>query len=381
MGKPLLLHLLDNLQKGGLENFVIVVNESNKEEISAALRGTARDLQLHNFSAEIVVQENLDDGMAGAVLAGLELVDDEEVMIHNAQDFVDSSIYREIIEIPAKFAGSILAKKVETYFPGGYLEVDSDNKIISIVEKPGAGNEPSDLVNIVAHFFKNSRDLKEAIVAAKSSSDDVYEVALQALFSVQNFLAVEYSGDWKAIKFPHHVLDMTKYLLSKQDVNCIDNSAEISPSVSLNGTGIVIEEGVRIFDNACISGPCFIGKNSIIGNNALVRESVVGENCEIGFCSEVARSWLANNVSAHHAYIGDSVIDENVNFGAFSVTTNLRLDKKNIKIKVKDDLIDTGKTKFGCIVGAGSQIGSGAKILPGRTLKKGMLLAPNEVSG
>ena len=375
MGKPLLFHLLDNLKKNNLDDFIIVVNRDNRDEIS-------RELITHNISATIAVQENLDDGMSGAVLAGLDVMTNEEpVLIHNAQDFVDGSIYDEIITVNDDYDGAILAKKVETYFPGGYLKVDRDNTIVSIIEKPGAGNEPSDLVNIVAHFFKNSRDLHDALLAADSSRDDVYEVALQALFTDKNFLAVEYAGDWKAIKYPHHVLDMTAYLLSRQSDNSIADSAIISPSATLNGNGIIIAEGVKIFDNACISGPCFIGKHSIIGNNALVRESVLGEHCEIGFSTEIARSFLSDNVSAHHAYIGDSVVGSQVNFGAFSVTTNLRLDKKPIKIKVKDELIDTGKIKFGCIVGAGSQIGSGAKILPGRTLPKNTLLAPNEVSG
>jgi bifunctional UDP-N-acetylglucosamine pyrophosphorylase/glucosamine-1-phosphate N-acetyltransferase len=373
MGKPLILHLLENLKKGGLGEFIIVANEFNKEEIS-------RELQKHNFPATITIQPNLDDGMAGAVLAGLELIkENEKILIHNAQDFVDSDIYSQILENSRDFDGAILAKKVDTYFPGGYLEVDENNKILSIIEKPGEGNEPSDLVNIVAHFFKNSRDLHLALLLVKSAKDDVYEVALQSLFSTKNFLAIEYSGEWQAIKFPHHVLDMMEHLLSKQEGNCIANSAKISPTAVLNGEGIYIEEGVIIFDHACISGPCFIGKNSVVGNNALVRESIIGEGCEIGFCSEIARSFLSNNVSAHHSYIGDSVIGSNVNFGAFSVTTNLRLDHKNIKIKVKEDLIDTGKEKFGCIVGEGSQIGSGAKILPGRTLKKGTHLSPNEV--
>lgn len=374
MGKPLLFHLLENLKKNNLQDFILVVNRDNRDEIS-------RELITHDISATIAVQQNLDDGMAGAVLAGLSAMTTEEsVFIHNAQDFVDGSIYEEIININSDYDGAILAKKVATYFPGGYLEVDRDNTIVSIIEKPGAGNEPSDLVNIVAHFFKNSRDLHEALLSADSSRDDVYEVALQSLFTNKNFLAVEYAGDWKAIKYPHHILDMAEYLLSSQSENYIADSAQIADSATLNGTGIYIDKGVKIFDNACIAGPCFIGKNSIIGNNALVRESVLGESCEIGFCSEVARSFLGDNVSAHHAYIGDSVIGSQVNFGAFSVTTNLRLDKKTIKIKVKDQLIDTGKIKFGCIVGAGSQIGSGAKILPGRTLLKNTLLGPNEVS-
>jgi bifunctional UDP-N-acetylglucosamine pyrophosphorylase/glucosamine-1-phosphate N-acetyltransferase len=373
-GKPLLWHLLNNLKQGGLTDFIIVANEFNREEITELL-------QKYGIPAKITVQPNLEDGMAGAVLAGLALVsDDDEVMVHNAQDFVNSKIYHKILLKALECDGVILAKKVSTYFPGGYLQVDENNKILSIVEKPGAGNEPSDLVNIVAHFFKNSRDLKAALASAKSSKDDVYEVALQKLFSARNFFAVEYEGNWQAIKYPHHVLDMAKFFLAERcGENFVADSAKISPNAIWNGTGIYIDEGVRVFDHACISGPCFIGKNTVVGNNALVRESIVGENCEIGFCSEIARSFLADNVSIHHAYIGDSIIDSDVNFGAFSVTTNLRLDKKNIKIKIKDELIDTGRQKFGCIVGASSQIGSGAKILPGRTLGKGISLGPNEV--
>ncbi len=373
-GKPLLFHLLKNLKEGGLTDFIIVANEFNQEAI-------AKLLETYKIPAKITVQPNLDDGMAGAVLAGLELVpEDDEVMVHNAQDFVNSKIYHKILTKALECDGVILAKKVKSYFPGGYLEVDENNKILSIVEKPGAGNEPSDLVNIVAHFFKNSRDLKAALSAAQSSKDDVYEVALQKLFNARNFYAIEYEGMWQAIKFPFHVLDMARFFLAERcGENYVADSAKISPNAIWQGTGIYIDEGVRVFDHACISGPCFIGKNSIIGNNALVRESIIGENCEIGFCSEIARSWLADNISVHHAYIGDSIIDKDVNFGAFSVTTNLRLDKKTVKIKVKDQLLDTRRQKFGCIVGEGSQIGSGAKIMPGRTLDKGTLVEPNAV--
>ncbi len=373
-GKPLLCHLLNNLKQGGLTNFIIVVNKFNREKI-------IQILSEYKISAKIVVQPNLEDGMAGAVLAGLELVsDDDEVMVHNAQDFVNSKIYHKILHKALDCDGVILAKKVTSYFPGGYLQVDKNHKILSIVEKPGAGNEPSDLVNIVAHFFKNSRDLKAALLSAKSAKDDVYEVALQKLFSARNFYAVEYEGLWQAVKYPHHVLDMAKFFLAERcGENYVAKSAKISPNAIWKGTGIYIDEGVRVFDHACVSGPCFIGKNTIIGNNALVRESVIGENCEIGFCSEIARSFLADKVSVHHAYIGDSVIDKNVNFGAFSVTTNLRLDKNPIKIKIKNELINTGKLKFGCIVGEGSQIGSGAKIMPGRILPKNTFLKPNEV--
>ena len=43
------------------------------------------------------------------------------------------------------------------YFPGGYLTLEG-GRVTSVVEKPGAGNEPSDLVNLVAHVFASWRE-------------------------------------------------------------------------------------------------------------------------------------------------------------------------------------------------------------------------------
>ncbi|NJP03889.1 hypothetical protein HC823_01290 [Candidatus Gracilibacteria bacterium] len=106
---------------------------------------------------------------------------------------------------------------------------------------------------------------------------------------------------------------------------------------------------------------------------------MLGEGCEIGFTSEVARSYLRENVGAHHAYVGDSIIDSGVNFGAFSVTTNLRLDKKNIKVTIKEDRVDSGRSKLGAIVGKKAMIGSGGKLMPGCKIDPEGIVMPNEV--
>ena len=50
-------------------------------------------------------------------------------MILGGNDLVDSEIYREIVKNSRDFDGAILEKKVETYFPGGYLEVAENGKI------------------------------------------------------------------------------------------------------------------------------------------------------------------------------------------------------------------------------------------------------------
>jgi bifunctional UDP-N-acetylglucosamine pyrophosphorylase/glucosamine-1-phosphate N-acetyltransferase len=375
-GVPLLIQLLKNAQKGGLENFVIVANNENQEVIIELL------LEYH-LQADIVQQEKLEDGMLGGVLAGLTQVEDgEELFVLGGNDMVESGIYKQIIKECKNLDGGILAKNVEQYFPGGYLKIDSNNKILEIIEKPGEGKEPSNLVNIVGHYFKKASDLKEKLKKYENSSHkkgDEYEQALQELFKEKHYKAVQYKGFWNAIKYPWHVLDMMNYFLENQNSNYIAKTAKIADTAKIKGENIYIDEGVRVFENAVIQGPCYIGKNSIIGNNALVRNSMLGENCEIGFTSEVARSYLRDNVGVHHAYIGDSVVDSDVNFGAFSVTTNLRLDKKNIKVSIKEDRIDSGRSKLGAIVGKNAMIGSGGKLMPGCKLSPNAIVMPNEV--
>ncbi len=373
-GEPLLVKLLKNAQKGGLVNFIVVASKDNYKKIT-------NTLQKHTFAAEVVIQEKQEEGMAGGVLAGLQKCDaDEEVVLLGGNDAIDSVAYKTLLHIGQEVDGSLLAKTIDQYFPGGYLQV-SGKKIIAIIEKPGEGSEPSNLVNIVAHYFKKNGALREKLENIDLlKHEDAYEQALQQLFEIQKFHVTEYTDEWHAIKYPHHVLEMQDYWLSQlSKKNNIHSSVTIADTARVHGEQVCIEEGVKIFDNAVVCGPCFIGKNSIIGNNALVRESNIGEKCEVGFCSEIARSFLSQNISAHHAYIGDSVIDKNVNFGAFSCTANLRLDKKNVKYSIKKDRIDSGKTKLGAIIGQGSQIGIHAMLMPGCKIDANSFVAPGVV--
>lgn len=372
-GEPLLIKLLKNAASGGLTNFVVVAGPHNRKQVESLL-------QKHDFDARVVTQSVPDEGMAGGVLAGLEACDaSEPVVILGGNDAIDPTMYGELLKKIKSADGAILAQKVTEYFPGGYLQLDG-KKITGIVEKPGEGNEPSDLVTIVAHAFASAEKLTNELQNIdRLKSGDAYEQVLQQLFAAQNFVTVEYYGSWQAVKFPHHVLDMSEYWLEKlPKENFIHPSAQVADTARIRGEQVYIDEGVRIFDNAVICGPCYIGKNSIVGNNALVRNSTISENCEVGFSSEIARSFLAEKVSAHHAYVGDSVIDTGVNFGAFSCTANLRLDHRSVKITIKDDRVSTGRKKFGAVVAEGTQIGIHAMLMPGCKTTPNSVIRPGE---
>ncbi len=371
-GEPLILKLLKNAKDGGLENFIIVSNGENLNQIK-----TVCDNVDFLSNVKIVTQKDLSEGMAGGISAGLKEIDDtDSVFIMSGNDYVESDIYREILSTEDNFDGAILAKHMEEYFPGGYLEIDKNKKVLSIIEKPIEGTQPSNLVNIVGHFFRKASDLKDSLSQAKSPKDDVYEKALDDLFKNKNFKAVEYKGIWQAIKYPWHVLEMMEIFLKKQ-TSTIDPSAEIADSAKIKGSNVVIDSNVKIFDNAVIQGPCYIGKNAVVGNNALVRNSNLGASSSAGYNTEIARSFVSHDVSTHIAYVGDSVVESGVNFGAYSCTANLRLDKQPVKVKIKGDLVDSHHEKLGAIVGKGCQIGIHAMLMPGAKVEENV--GPGEI--
>src|SRR5690606_32869121 len=152
-------------------------------------------------------------GMADAVLcarSALESYGDDALYITQAHDVVELRLHADMQAAwaarRAGTAGILAAARVRQYFPGGYLTLEGD-RAISIIEKPGAGNEPSDLVNLVAHMHGSWQDLCAAIesAAATGDPDDAYERALDGLMQASTYLAHVYDGPWQGLKYPWHL--------------------------------------------------------------------------------------------------------------------------------------------------------------------------------
>lgn len=352
-GKPLVGHIVERLQKAGCKDITLVGGAHNLDEV----RGLFPKLGTTE-------QENLSLGMRGALLSALPALGSEAVLVVSANDVIDSHAYSRVVELgkKKKNGGALLAQQVERYFPGGYLSV-TDGRITGIVEKPGAGKEPTNLVNIVCHYHSDASALLDALQNVDESRDDGYEQALHKLFSSHDYTAVANTGPWNAVKYPWHLLPLVEALLKDQK-RSIHRSAVIHKSAVIEGN-VVIDEGVRVLPNACIMGPCFIGAHSVIGNNALVRGSSVGEHCVVGYNTEVKSSVLHSHVWTHSTYLGDSVVGENVSFGGGTVTGNFRLDEEEIHSDHAGQKIPTGLSKFGTIIGDDCRIGIHVAINPG----------------
>jgi UDP-N-acetylglucosamine diphosphorylase / glucose-1-phosphate thymidylyltransferase / UDP-N-acetylgalactosamine diphosphorylase / glucosamine-1-phosphate N-acetyltransferase / galactosamine-1-phosphate N-acetyltransferase len=145
----------------------------------------------------------------------------------------------------------------------------------------------------------------------------------------------------------------------------ISSGAKISKTSILEGP-CIIEEGVVLDDFCKIKGPTYIGKNSFIGMGSLIRNSVLEYNTKIGFNCEIGKSYFAGNDKiSHHNVILDTIVGQNVWFGGYSGTANVLLDRKNVRYKINDNLVDTGTDHFGSVIGNNCCIGASVIILPG----------------
>jgi len=95
---------------------------------------------------------------------------------------------------------------------------------------------------------------------------------------------------------------------------------------------------------------------------------------------EIKNSILMDNTKIGHlSYVGDSVIGENVNFGAGTIIANLRHDDKNIQSEYEKKLVDTGRRKFGAVLADNAKTGIHTSIYPGRKMWPGTTTLPGEV--
>ena len=372
LGKTLLQHQIEQARKASLNDFILIGNPRNIDRIKAL----TPDIPGANFAFAIQAQPL---GMANALQSAASKLPDEPILVVNPNDVFEGTAYTNILEAYHRnsAASYILAYETKKYFPGGYLVLGGDGEMKGIIEKPGRGNEPSNLVNMVVHLHTQPGKFLEYIAKVTTSADDVYEQAWSKMIQEGHKVKpVKYNADWKAIKRPWDILSVMEHFLKGVKQN-ISPQATISPTAVIDGD-VLIGEKAKVLENAVIRGPCYIGRNTIIGNGVLIRGgSHIGEDCVVGYGTEIKHCYIGDRCWFHTNYLGDSIISNECSFGAGTVTANLRLDERNISIKTSKEAIDTGLNKLGALIGRGVHTGINASLMPGIRVGEGCFVGPH----
>ena len=150
----------------------------------------------------------------------------------------------------------------------------------------------------------------------------------------------------------------------------VDDGADVEAFVTLDARGgpIFISKGVKIHPYSRIEGPCFIGEDSVICTHANIRAGTsIGPNCKVG--GEVEGTiFQGYGNKQHYGFIGHSYIGEWVNLGAGATNSDLKNNYGNIKIKYKEEEIDSGSMFLGCAVADHTKIGIGTLIMTGAVI-------------
>jgi bifunctional UDP-N-acetylglucosamine pyrophosphorylase/glucosamine-1-phosphate N-acetyltransferase len=279
-----------------------------------------------------------------------------------SSDAIKSVLEAHKEKLVAAVVAVVQVDKPESY---GIIEFDGKKRFKRIIEKPKREDAPSNLANAGLYVF--SKDVFDALRRVKRSVRGEWELT-DAVTLLANegktVLVTEIAkGDWFDVGRPWDLLDANAWALKRMEhriLGIVEQGAHLIGPVT-------VAETARVRSGAYIEGPCLIDEGADVGPNCFIRPyTSVGKNAKVGNACEVKNSIIMNRTHVGHlSYVGDSILSENCNLGAGTITANLRFDDGTVKMSIKDQVVDTGRRKLGVIMGDNVKTGVNSVFMPG----------------
>lgn len=363
--KPILEHIVNTAIDAGIEGFVFVTGYLEEQ-----IREYFGDGSNWGTSIDYVSQKE-QLGTANAIGYAKGHVG-EVFLVLNGDMLIGQEDLKALLLRPEE--ALICVKKVENPSDFGVLETEN-NKVVRIIEKPK--NPPTNLANAGVYLFRES--IFQFIDLTKPSIRNELEITDSIQMLIDSGAPVGYSllvGRWIDIGYPWDLLKANESLLKELKSSC---EGIVEPNVTIKGE-VAIGKGTIIKNGAYIEGPVIVGENCEIGPNCYIRSSTaIGNRAKVGNAVEIKNTIIMEGTHVGHlSYVGDSVIGKRCNFGAGTKVANLRHDGKNIKVKVKGKIVDSGRRKLGVIMGDDVHTGINTSINIGVMMEKGNCTRPGE---
>ena len=180
------------------------------------------------------------------------------------------------------------------------------------------------------------------------------------------------AGLFEGKTYPWEVLDeITSYILSLGETLSPDEYDHPEE-------GVWIAKDAKVFPSAYIGSPCIIDHGAELRHCAFIRGSaIVGKNAVVGNSVELKNVVLFDNVQTpHYNYVGDSILGYKAHMGAGSITSNVKSDKTLVVVKEPGNPMETGRKKFGAILGDHVEVGCNSVLNPGTVIGKNSNVYP-----
>ncbi|NHN43135.1 NTP transferase domain-containing protein [Halorubellus sp. JP-L1] len=133
-----------------------------------------------------------------------------------------------------------------------------------------------------------------------------------------------------------------------------------------------VESGASVATGAVVEGPAIVAADATVGPNAYVRPyTYVGPGATLGHSVEVRHSILLSAVHlGPHAFVADSVLAPDVDFGSGTRVANLRHDAPCVVAHDDHERRSTDRDCIGVVAGESASTGMEATLDAGVTLER-----------
>ena len=359
-GQPMLEYSMRGLAAAGVTEVLVVVNHKG-ETISSHLEHGAR----FGLSIEYIRQEPLD-GIGAAVRRCEKQLGSDPFLLVYGDVLATGNPFKTVLGQYTETGGAVAALSLPpSSSEFGNVYVDQDMRITRLVEKP---TNPQVSNYVFAGFYLLPASFLGLLAEVRN---DMVQ-AFQTLVKQGVLYGSLWDGAWIDVTRPWQILDANRLVMEGWERAEIHTSVQLEGNVHIQGA-VHIEENVRIGAGSILKGPCYIGRDSTIGNNALIREftalgpeSIVGYGTELKNCVLLGRSILGRL-----SYIGDSVIGERVHLGTGVTTVNHFDDNRAVPFETEEGVLSSGHTKLGAFIGDDVVIGARNVLAPGTWVRSG----------
>ncbi len=397
-GRPLIWHSIQVIKDFTDEKPVVIVGHQS-EEIQKVVGDTAQ------FALQ---EEQLGTGHAAMQAESLLSGKTDLVLVIPADlPMLTSETLQQLVDTQKSSNGPLTLLTVTTDSPRGFGRIlrNESGHVTAIVEEVDATPEQLKIneLNVGAYCFKADwlwDNLKKLPLSSKGEYflTDTIGLASQAGLPVKAIL----------LKNPSEAMGInTRVHLSEAEVMMREQTNHrwmlagvtmIDPKSIYIDADVTIGQDTVIYPNTHLEGETIIGEDCQIGPNTFIRDTQIGNRCEIfssvvefakleddvdigpfshlrkgahladrvhiGNFGEIKNAYLSPGVKmGHFSYIGDATIGKGVNIGAGTITCNYDGEKKhhttieeNVFIGSDTMLVAPLKIGKGARTGAGSVV-------------------------
>lgn len=366
-GRSLLWRMLDALAAAGASDCVVIVGHG-------AERVTAAAQAWRGAMAVRCVPQGEPRGTGHAVAMAAPHVRDD-CLLAMADGLVDPATLQALA---AAGGFAVAAQRVPDPTKYGALRVQGD-KVLAVEEK--SDKPSSDLVN-TGYYRVPLAAVRECAALKPSPRGELEFTDVLAAWGSQGKVRWIAAEGWRDVGTPWDLLAAHEALMGPTMEFLLEGAktgvagpGHVEDGVHVRGR-LFVEAGAIVRSGTYVEGDVYVSAGARVGPNTYLRGPVaIGAKAHIGAATELKATVVLPGGNAPHLnYVGDSLLGEGCNLGAGTVVANLRHDDAPVRVHHKGKRVDTGRRKFGAIVGDGAKTGVNASLNPGTILGPGVLV-------